>query len=272
MFAQIPRRPQLIFLILGLGIFFIVLAIFYGKNESGPETELKIATLIRQSGKVELIRAGLSQRTKVENRNELNNFDSVETFEIGEAELIFENGYHLKLYENSFATLERVNESDSYHVVVILKRGDLMVEQKGRENELYISKNGQQIDAALFNDSELHKISRPTSAEERLVVTPPQAMSLTEDEISTTMLNHKSSFFKCYARLVQKSPHITGEANLTFSIENSGRPTAINIDARMNPPTKDEDFQKCLKEVVLRLDFRPFAGPAVSTIFPLKFE
>ncbi len=272
---QSPRRYQFIMVILALGLFFIALSLFVSKPSSGPKSGMRLATLIRQTGKVEISRSGFSQRSKVDSRSDLSNFDSVETFEVGTADLIFENGYHVRIFENSLMTLERVNESDSYHVVIILKRGDLRIDQVGRAKELFISKNGQPIEASLYNDSDLHHTPTVFNSEEHGANSPGNSNelpSLSEEEISTTMNNNRTSFFKCYTHLVQKNPRTTGEATLTFTVENSGKPTLVNVSSQMNPPLSDDEFVRCLKEVVQRITFKSFSGPAVSTIFPLKFD
>jgi hypothetical protein len=263
-------RQQLILGIIALGIFFLSLSYFISRDEEKGPSGTRIATVIHETGKVEVIRAGFSQRSKVETRADLSTFDSVETFEIGEANLIFENGYHLRVFENSLLTLERVNDPENYHVLLVIKRGDVRVDQLGREGELFISKNGQRILAAKYNDSELKRHPPQSKTEE--TDSTSHAPSLTEEEIANTMNNNKNRFFRCYSRLVQNNPQVKGDVSLAFTIENSGHPNLLEINIHLTPKVSDEDFKKCLKDVITRIEFKPFTGPTVSTVFPLKFD
>ena len=274
-----PNRQYLTAALALLGIFFLTISFFSLKSNSPTTNLIRVATLIHETGKIEVIRAGLTQRSKVETRTDLNNFDSVETFEIGEATLIFENGFHVRVFENSLLTLEKVNDPENEHVVVVIKRGDIRIDKKGRANELVIAKGGERVDALAYDDSPTHQRAaaaaetNPALREDEHVASNASTNpSLTDEEISGTMNNHRSSFLKCYAHLAQKNPHIKGESTLTFTIENSGKPTMLSIASQLSPKVPDDEFNRCLKEVVQRITFKPFSGPQVSTIFPLKFD
>jgi hypothetical protein len=86
---------------------------------------------------------------------------------------------------------------------------------------------------------------------------------------SSILNNHRNYFFKCYTQLLQKQTEAKGEVFLNFTIENSGKISSCEVNSQQ---MKDESFHRCLKEVMMRIEFMPFKGPAISTLFPLKFE
>jgi hypothetical protein len=97
----------------------------------------------------------------------------------------------------------------------------------------------------------------------------PEGTGLTEKEIQETMNSHRTSFLKCYSGLLQKDAQAKGEATLTFTVENSGKLSAVEVTSSN---LQQDDFKKCLIEVMNRVEFRPFDGSPISTLFPLKFE
>jgi hypothetical protein len=82
------------------------------------------------------------------------------------------------------------------------------------------------------------------------------------------MGNHKNSFFKCYSRLLQKQNTAKGDVTLIFLIDNLGQISDLTIQTQLT----DEDFKRCVRDVVGRIEFRPFDGPQISAFFPMKFD
>lgn len=262
------KRYQLVLGFLALGFFFLALSFYYSKNSSsGPEFGIKLGTLSRETGQVTLIRSQLSQNIKVEKKIDVGNFDTIETKDLGEALLILENGGRLRIFGNSLLTIERVESLENENLVILIKRGDLRVDQPGREGELFISKNGERIDSSLYNESELKRKLVATSFDDTSTQSE-SVKSLTEEEISSTLNHQKNSFFKCYTHLLQKNPQSKGEVTMNFTIENNGKISFIEITTAMN----DEHFKKCLKEVLSRVEFKSFKGSPISTVFPLVFN
>lgn len=261
------RQSQVILGIFVLGIFFVGLSLYFSKasNISNVNQSLKVGTVLRETGSLEIIKEGLSQRSKIESKSDVHNFDSIETSEIGEANLILENGFRLRIFGNSLLTLEQINEIDNLRTLITLKRGDVRVDHLGRENELIISKNGIQTTAEKYNESDIQKtpIKATSDSSDRAKKT-----TLTEEEIGSTMTNHKNSFYKCYSRLLQKQNVAKGDVALTFIIENSGQISDLNVQTNLT----DEDFKRCIRDVVNRIEFKPYKGPQISTYFPLKFD
>lgn len=261
------RQSQIILGIFVLGIFFVGLSLFFSRHTSSSDLNqtVKVGSISRETGSLEVIKEGLKQRTKVESKSDIHNFDSIETSEIGEANLTLENGYRLRIFGNSFVTVEQINEVDNLRILLTLKRGDLRVDQVGRNKELIISKNGVQTEAEKYNDSELQKEpTKPTKDSQ----TVSESAALSEAEIASTMTNHKNSFYKCYSKLLQKQNSAKGDVALTFLIENSGQISDLNIQTSFT----DEDFKRCLRDVVGRIQFKPYKGAQISTYFPLKFD
>jgi hypothetical protein len=261
------RQTRVILGIFILGIFFVVLSLYFSRSSyfSNQNQSIKLGSITRETGSLEIIKAGLQKRSKIDATSDVFNFDSIETSEIGEANLTLENGYRLRIFGNSLITLEQINEIENFRTLLTLKRGDIRIDQIGRSNELYISKNGIQTNAETFNNSELQKAPMKLTKENSNI---PDRTVLTEEEITSTMSNHKNSFYKCYSRLLQKKSAQKGDVTLTFMIDNSGHTSDLNIDT----PIKDEDFTRCLRDVVGRIEFKPFTGPQISAYFPLKFD
>lgn len=265
------NRTQIIIGFLSLGIFFLGLSYYFSQKPT--ETSgigLRLATVDRETGTVSIIRYGQGQKTKVDRRANLENLDSVETNEMGEALINFESAYRVRLKANSLITLESVDDPEGFHVDAIIKRGDLIVETTGREGELFIAKNGERIAAHQYNQSSLAQapVAAPVAIDEDSTQIE-KSIGPSEEDISKTIHGYKNSFYKCFAQLLQKNPQAKGTASVTFTIENSGK--ISNVDST-STSLNDEDFKKCLRDVMVRIEFKPFSGPPISTLFPMKFE
>jgi hypothetical protein len=261
------RQSQVILGIFVLGIIFVGLSFYFsrGSSSSSISPSIKLGTLIKETGSIEILKEGLKQRTKIESKSDVHNFDSIESSEIGEGTLTLENGYRLRVFGSSLLTLEQINEVDNLRILITIKRGDLRVDQVGRANELVIAKNGIQVVAENYNDSDLQ--SKPTKPNKEGLVNPDKII-LSEEEIAITMANHKNSFYKCYSRLLMKQNAAKGAVSLTFLIDNSGSISDLNIQTQLN----DDEFKRCLRDVVGRIQFKPYKGPQISAFFPLKFD
>lgn len=228
--------------------------------------------VLRQSGAIKLYSQNYTQRSLVAAEAKLENLDTLETDGNGLASLIFENLYRIQVLENSILTIESFESPDGEQtLVLLLKRGDLKVEQVGREGSVLIGKNGQRIDAADYNDSDLQQestesvdIQEHTYSEEMT-----QKVGLTEAEISQAFALQKSAFFRCYTQLLQRSPDVTGSLAFQLMIEPTGKASSTEV---VNSNFNDPDFHTCLLEVVKRLEFKSFDSAPISTLFPMSFE
>jgi hypothetical protein len=265
------NKSQLVIGFLLLGLVLVGLSAYFSYfAPKSAQTELLLGRVERESGKAFVYRSGYTQRENVDRRTNLYNLDSVETQETGEAILSFESAHKIRLSPNTTVTLERVDDAQGFHVVLILKRGDVHVDNVGREGDLFIAKNGERIAASDYNNSTLAQIAvKPPEPNEAFSNPVPENQGLTEDEINTVMNTNRSSFFKCYTQLLQKEPTAKGNVSLSFTIENNGKLSVTEITASQ---LQNEEFKKCLLEVLRRIEFRSFQGPQISTLFPLKFE
>jgi hypothetical protein len=265
---ETPKSPWIWGFLL-LGVFLIGLSLYFGQRTTERlNPVLILARAEKLTGQATIVRNGGLQKENLERRTPLGHLDSVETGDLGEVRLDFESAYRVRLKEQSLATLERVEDQDGFHVVLILKRGNIEIENFGREGDLFIAKNGERISASDYQQSPLAQV--PTSDNSAAATpTPMPDRSLTEKEIQEVMASHRTSFLKCYTQLLQKNPAAKGEATLTFTVENNGKVSAAEVTSAT---LQQADFKKCLIEVMNRVEFRSYEGPPVSTLFPLKFE
>ncbi len=265
------NKNQLVFGFLFLGLILVGISIYFSfLSPRTPDKEIRLARVDRETGKVFVLRSGYTQKENVEKRESLFNLDSIETLETGEALLSFESAYRVRLFNNAMVTLERIDDQEGFHVILILKRGEIRIENFGREGELFIAKNGDRVSATDYNSSPLSQAPvDPPQPNEAFSNPAPSDQGLSEEEIGTVMSNHRTSFFKCYTQLLQKEPTAKGNVSLSFTIENNGKLSVAEVTAS---ELSNEDFKKCLLEVLRRIEFRSFTGPAISTLFPLKFE
>ena len=92
---------------------------------------------------------------------------------------------------------------------------------------------------------------------------------LTPSYIVDTLKSQKGIFYKCYTQLLQKNPGVVGETSISMTIEPNGKISRSDVtSSQMN----DASFKKCLIEATARIEFKPFRGDAITTVFPLKFE
>ncbi len=253
-------------LLIGFSIYFT----FYTKEAASLESQLAKVELV--TGKVIAFHNGYTSKEIIEKKGSLYNLDSVETQDTGEAEITFESTFKVRMLNNTLVTVEKIATDKGYQAVLILKRGEISVVNIGRDGELFIAKNGERISAIDYNNSQLAKspISEEVSSPSEV---SPSTQGLTEEEISSVMSNHRSSFFKCYTQLLQKDPAVKGDISLAYTIENNGKLSVAEISSyKMGIQPENDDFKKCLLEVLKRIEFRAFQGPPISTLFPLKFE
>lgn len=257
-------------LVLG-GLALLAVAFLAPWSKESTQSSIGVRVL-RQSGAIKLYSNNFTQRSLVASEAKLEDLDTLETDGNGLASLIFENLYRIQVLEDSIVTIESFESPDGEQtLVLLLKRGDLKVEQVGREGSVLIGKNGQRINAADYNDSDLKQEStepldvQDQSYSEELT----QKVGLTEAEISQAFSMQKSAFFRCYTQLLQRSPDVTGTLAFQLMIEPTGKASSAEV---VNSNFNDPDFHNCLLEVIKRIEFKSFESAPVSTLFPMSFE
>lgn len=254
-----------------VGIFSVALSLFIAtQTEKQKPGARPLARLQLNLGKVFVLRKNLTQKETLTRKATLFALDSVETGVDGDATMEFDSAYRIRIQENSLVTLDEEND----RIVLIIKRGDVQVENFGREGSVFISKDGVRWSATDYEMN--YKKQAPTESLPDLAPTEtaPQAPTstaegLTSEFIQDTLKTHRSSFFKCYTQLLQKTPGVVGQASISFTIERTGKVFQAEI---ASSSINDASFKKCLLDAIRRVEFRPFGGDPISTVFPLRFE
>jgi hypothetical protein len=263
------NKTQLVLSFVVAGAILIGLGFFLTKkSRNTPANPIRLARIETQAGQVFVIRKGYAQREKVSDKVQLFNLDSVETAEASEANLSFESAFKIVVLENALLTLEQIKNGRDDHIELILKRGEIRVENFGREGKLVIAKNGERVQASQYNGSQL--ASAPVMPLEATVEAPAAALEgLSSDEISATMAQNQGSLYKCYTLSLQKNSSYKGNVSISFTIDNNGKVSFAEITSS---EIDDTDFKACLIEIVKRVEFKTFTGTPISTMFPILFE
>lgn len=220
-------------------------------------------------GKVLVIRKGLTKKETLTGRTSLYEFDSLETSADGDATLETSTGYKIRIPENSYVTLS--NESGK--TIIQIKLGEIQFEVSGQTGTLLVAREGARLtpseyETAIKNEVPLEKLPdlSPSVVGNNDVQT---SEGLTPEQIQDTLRNNRSAFFRCYTQLLQKTPGITGQSSMSFTIEPSGK---VGLASIASSSIEDAQFQRCLLDTLKRISFKSFTGKTLSTIFPLKFE
>lgn len=224
-----------------------------------PQPDLTpIARVEKLSDQVQILKNHLTQKENVSGRALVHELESIETNPDGEALLDFPNGFRIRVMTNSLVTLDK--EKDG--IVIFVKNGDVKVEAVGKERTVFIAKGGERWNAADYETIANTESKQPTP-QERI------SEGLTPSYISMTLSSQKGTFYKCYTQLLQKNPRLTGEASVSITIQPNGKIARSEITTSS---LEDSNFKKCLLEATNRIEFKPFMGEAITTVFPLKFE
>lgn len=262
--------------LIGVGTALVLISFFLPfSSQKTSKNQVPIAQAWRETGQVFRIKQGSIEKLKIDKRTEIQDQDTLETDDIGETIIAFPSGFQIRVFNNSLLTLEKLDDEKGFYVVVILKRGELRIEQFGEEGRLYISKNGDRVSATDYNESLLARAQTTPDQTNDQILSSSSKLSqelnagLSQQEIAQAVQKYRTSFFKCYTQLLQKEATAKGQVNLSFTIQPEGKLTQPQI---VYSEIKNSDFKKCLLDVTGRIEFRQFQGNAISTLFPLKFE
>lgn len=253
------RNTTLILTFLFSGLILIGVAFLVSKWLDQTPATPPIATIEKISDSVFILRKHLTQKESLGRKALLHELESIESGPDGDAVLDFPNGFRIRVLSNTEVTLDK--EFDK--TLVYLKAGDLRIETMGREDSLFIIKNGVRMTAADY-DKNFRDLTETPKYQER-----PVAEGLTPSYLVMVLSAQKGSFYKCYTQLLQKNPKLTGEASISITIEPSGKVSRTEISSSQ---LEDNSFKRCLTEVTQRIEFKPFVGKPVTTVFPVKFE
>ncbi|WP_374029844.1 AgmX/PglI C-terminal domain-containing protein [Bdellovibrio bacteriovorus] len=265
------KNNWLISILIIIGIFSVALSLFIAtQTEKQKPGTRPLARLELNLGKVFVLRKNMTQKETLTRRATLFALDSVETSVDGDATMEFDSAYRIRVQENSLITLDEEND----RIVIIIKRGDVQVENFGREGSVYVSRDGIRWSATDYEmnyKKQAPPETLPELAPAEGTSTPAVTMAegLTSEFIQDTLKTHRGSFFKCYTQLLQKTPGIVGQASISFTIERTGKVAQAEI---ASSSINDASFRKCLIEAIRRVEFKSFSGDPISTVFPLRFE
>lgn len=254
------------------GILSVVLSLFIAsQTEKQKPGARPLARIQLNLGKVYILRKNMTQKETLSRGATLYAKDSMESNADGDATMEFDSAYRIRIQENSLITIDEENE----RIVLIIKRGDVQVENYGREGTVFISRDGVRWNATEYEMNYKKQTSTETLPELAPVESSTTTANinagegLTSEYIQDTLKTHRGSFFKCYTQLLQKTPGVVGQATVSFTIEKTGRVSQSEI---ASSSINDAGFKKCLLEATRRIEFKSFAGDPITTVFPLRFE
>lgn len=249
------------FILLGLGLICWAFFYFLSFRTDPIIKSTDLAVIESFIGDVYILRLQPFGREKVQGRIWLKKSETIETMAGSDSILEFPSNYRVKIAPESRLSLDLWNDRPR----VVIQRGDVSIENYGRDGDLYFSKDGQVFNATdygLFKEKQL--IATDKSSEPSL-----SSPRLHQKMIEDVLKNSRSSFYKCYSQLLQKNPGLVGQASLAFVILPTGKVQQPEVS---NSSLSDPQFKKCLIAVLERVEFPSFSGAAINTIFPLKFE
>ena len=274
-------RQKIILVCFLIGGFFSILS-FWTNRPGMSKNSPVLGTVQRQAGELVWHDDQELRKELVKDSHVLRSGDGVRTNEVGSALLNFENGAQIRLLSFSEITVEQKTFQEAVHLRLSIQHGDLQVLKPGNEEAypLSIGREGKWVMASAYNDSQIPHFATTPSPEPSahdVVPTKTNSTAPSDEEIQQSLQRRQGDFFKCYSRLLQSFPEITGHAQLSFTIPPSGHIDSVNVELQLNPvgrhaPSDFDDFVRCLKAVTLRQDFKPFVGPSVAAVFPLQFE
>lgn len=266
------KNNWLISFLIFVGIFSVALSIFIAsQTEKQKPGSRSLARIHLNLGKVYVLRKNMTRKENLSRSASVFALDSVETAADGDATMEFDSAYRIRVIENSLITLDDQNDK----IVIIVKRGDVQVENFGQEGSVFVSKDGVRWNATEYEMN--YKKQAPATTLPELAPTESPAVNptanlaegLTSDYIQETLKTHRGSFFKCYTQLLQRTPGVAGQTSVSFTVEKTGKVFQAEI-ASSN--IVDAAFKKCIIEAIRRVEFKSFSGDPISTVFPLRFE
>lgn len=222
-----------------------------------------LATIVEIKGSVKVQNSEMPASADVINVNyKLESRDILRTGTESEALVEFSNGGQLRVVEKSEVLVDKL---DNGAPIAIIRTGEIFIEKFGKAPSFWVRSEGQiysAVDYALFDKKKSSRLREPIPDQQ-------DVEQISQMEIETLLNSKKNDFFKCFGRLIQKNPQATGLVLISFTIENQGNTTKIEIN---KSDIADTNFKSCLIEVVARIRFRSFKGSPIATVFPLKFE
>lgn len=255
------------------GLVLLGISLFISsKTDKSLFSQKPLARIEQGLGQAFVFRKNMTVKEKLVRKNFLYHLDTIETAADGDAVIEFDSAYRIRMLENTLVTIE----NDRGKTTLILKRGDLRVENYGQEGTVYISVNGSRWNATDYEmvykkqaRNEAFPETTSSSSPSPSTSTKPSTTGLSPEYVQDVLKSQRNSFFKCYTQLLQRTPGVVGQATLSFTIAKTGKVTQPTVSSSN---INDQAFRKCLTEALTRIEFKSFSGEPITTLFPLKFE
>ncbi len=246
-----------------IGVILTAFGIGWIFSQQGFETtEPPLGRVDLASGKAFLRKSIASLKTPILTTNKIYNLDEIETLQNSQVVLSFPSSYKLRVFPESLLVVDQQRD----FLQVIIKRGDVVVENFGEDGQLFITKDGVRLSATDYQldvkkTFTIPDIPQPAPNQQ---LAPPQIQ-----EIDQLIQKNKPLFQRCYNQLIQTSPQQKGDVVISLTIAPSGKITDRQIIKNFS---EDQTFKNCLFEVVQRIQFSAFSGEPLTTMVPLQFE
>ncbi|MNT01008.1 hypothetical protein D3C72_1354590 [compost metagenome] len=233
-----------------------------------------MARAVLNLGKVSIFRHSMTTKETLAKQSMLFDLDSLETSGDGDVDLNFDSGDKIHVEENSLITFDEENG----RITLIIKRGDVQVTNATTAGNIFVSRDGVRWALGEYEEQKkkaaLEDVALPETAPGEEALAPSTTgyglkQGLSTEVIQDTLKLYRGNFFKCYTQLLQRTPGVSGQSSLAFTIERSGKVISADV---ASSSLQDPQFKRCLIEAIRRVEFKSFAGEPISTVFPLKFE
>jgi hypothetical protein len=214
------------------------------------------------SGKAFLRNSIGKSKIPIVTTNKIQNLDEIETLENAQVILSFPSAYKLRVFPQSLLIIDQQKD----FLQIIIKRGDVVIENFGEDGKLFVTKDGVRLSAT---DYQLDVKKSFVIPETPIQEPAPETKNPQIQEIDQVIQKNKPQFQRCYNLLIQRKSNLKGDVVLSLSIAPTGKITDRQI---IKTFAEDLEFKNCLFEVVQRLQFSAFVGETLTTMIPLQFE
>lgn len=200
----------------------------------------------------------------------LHHLDQVETASDGSVVIRLNTGDIIELGKLSRLQIETLADQS---ILLSVLNGRLYVQQSEKDSSAKIRQHSRVLGINELNKENFVialQEDRPSTNNLPTNTTPPaDDNSSFAQKIQEVMEKQKYWLDKCYSTFLKKSPHGSGEVQVLFSLDHSGKVE----DARVKSSTiNDETMENCVLQIVKRASFAELEGESHRFIFPFQFN
>jgi hypothetical protein len=286
-------------LLLSLALFILGASFFWPQLWQLSQNKNAIARVTQIRGQAEKVSIHKAGPETIKKNSIVQNLETIIVGNNSDLTVRFYDGAEIKILSGSLINFSGKPKNPQLNI----KKGKLEVISINTTEKLWISENGRTLkaqnykathtqDQTLEINPEIKHSDIQTAdpsfggiegggiggkiANATLDVGANKSSSLKNDEqnqirlmISDRLARQKIRIYRCYSQLLQKKPEAKGKLALHFTVTNLGKVEEAEMTSSQ---FTDENFHKCLVEVIKRTDFMPFKGNTMATLLPLKFE